>query len=194
MQTDLTWRTEHRKINQLVPHDRNPRKMSDQQISDLRASIEKFNLVELPAVDADNTILAGHMRLRVMELIGRGEEKIEVRVPNRKLTEAERQEYMLRSNKNIGEWDWSLLANLDESILLAAGFTQEELLVGFGLDDADKADVDAARISLLAVYPPEAPKLKERAQIHFESFEDYVKVKEAIEDGRITPDAMLRLL
>ncbi len=168
--------------------------MSDQQISDLRASIEKFNVVEIPAIDTDNTILAGHQRLKVMELIGRGEEEIEVRVPNRKLTEEERQEYMLRSNKNIGEWDWSLLSNLDESILLAAGFTQEEMLVGFGLDGADKADVEAGRINLLTVYPPEAPKLKDRAQIHFELFEDYLKVKEAIEDGRITPDAMLRLL
>lgn len=194
MQTDLAWRTERRKISELVPHDQNPRKMSDQQISDLRASIEKFNVVEIPAIDTDNTILAGHQRLKVMELIGRGEEEIEVRVPNRKLTEEERQEYMLRSNKNIGEWDWSLLSNLDESILLAAGFTQEEMLVGFGLDDADKADVEAGRINLLTVYPPEAPKLKDRAQIHFELFEDYLKVKEAIEDGRITPDAMLRLL
>ncbi|NBT86363.1 MAG: hypothetical protein EBT45_07735 [Alphaproteobacteria bacterium] len=38
-------------------------------------------------------------------------DKIEVRVPNRQLTAWEAEEYLIRSNKNSGEWDWERLAN-----------------------------------------------------------------------------------
>jgi len=131
--TDLTWRTERRRISDLVPHPNNPRKMSEEQVEQLRSSIERFNLVEIPAIDADNTILAGHQRLRVMQLIGRGEEEVEVRVPSRPLTPEERDEYLIRSNKNVGEWDFDLLANFDEPMLLATGFSKVELHERFGL-------------------------------------------------------------
>ena len=101
----LNWTTQKRKISELIGHPKNPRKISDKQIADLKASIQKFNFVEIPAIDTDNTILAGHQRLKIMQLLGRGNEEIDVRVPSRKLTEQEKDEYLLRSNKNTGEWD-----------------------------------------------------------------------------------------
>jgi len=85
----LKWTTANRKVNDLVPNDKNPRVMSEKQISDLKKSLTRFNLVELPAIDLDGKIVAGHQRLRVLQLLGRGEEIIEVRIPNRKLTKQE---------------------------------------------------------------------------------------------------------
>ncbi|MEK7556806.1 MAG: DNA modification methylase, partial [Patescibacteria group bacterium] len=119
----LTWKTEHRKVADLVPYEFNPRKISPEQAERLTASIEKFNLVEIPAINTDGVIVAGHQRLAIMKAIGRGAEIVDVRVPNRRLTEAEIQEYNLRSNKNTGEWDFELLAgHFDEGMLESVGF------------------------------------------------------------------------
>jgi len=121
----LSWTTEKRKIADLVPFPDNPRRLTEKQAVDLKKSLAKFDLVEIPAIDKDNKIIAGHQRLKLMVLDGRGEEVIDVRVPNRKLTDAEFLEYNLRSNKNTGEWDFDLLANWDEELLKDVGFDAE---------------------------------------------------------------------
>ena len=51
--TKLEWRTEKRLIKDLLPFDKNPRTMSDKQLNDLKRSLKKFNLVEIPAIDID---------------------------------------------------------------------------------------------------------------------------------------------
>ena len=123
----LSWKTERRKVSDLIPWDQNPRVMSKKQAEDLQRSVEKFDLVEIPAINTDQRVLAGHQRLMILKLLGRENEEIDVRVPNRKLTESEATEYNLRSNKNIGEWNWDLLANMEMPMLKEVGFTKEEL-------------------------------------------------------------------
>lgn len=119
----LTWKTERRKVADLVPYEFNPRKISPEQAERLTESIEKFNLVEIPAVNTDGVIIAGHQRLAIMKSIGRGAEVVDVRVPNRRLTEAELKEYNLRSNKNTGDWDFEILTgHFDEDMLKLVGF------------------------------------------------------------------------
>jgi len=124
----LAWHTEKRKINDLIPFERNPRLMTKKEARDLEESLEKFNLVEIPAINTDDMIIAGHQRLKLLQLKGRGGEEIDVRVPNRKLTKAELKEYNVRSNKNRAGWDWDMLANdYDIGDLLKYGFKEEEL-------------------------------------------------------------------
>ncbi len=123
----LEWRTERYRVNDLVPQEVNPRKITDKQMSDLTRSLKKFNLVEIPAIDLDGKILAGHMRIQSMKLLGRGEEMIDVRIPNRKLTEKESKEYLIASNKLGGDWDFDLLKSFDLNTLEFAGFTPIEL-------------------------------------------------------------------
>jgi DNA modification methylase len=127
MTTQLTWHTEVRIVNELVPYEKNPRTLSDKQREDLEASITKFNLVEIPAINTDNTIIAGHARLKIMQLLDRGKEEIDVRVPSRKLTKKEFEEYLLRSNKNTGSWDYELLKEFDTEFLLDIGFDDADL-------------------------------------------------------------------
>lgn len=105
----LEWYTEKRVVSQLIPYEYNPRKRTPERIQKLKESLEKFNLVEIPAINLDNTIIAGHQRVFALFEIGRGNEEIDVRVPNRKLTEEELKEYNIRSNIGIGEWDIDLL-------------------------------------------------------------------------------------
>lgn len=136
----LIWHTEKRKVKDLIPYERNPRQMTDKQKADLEESLKKFNLVEIPAINTDNTIIAGHMRLKIMMVLGRGEEEIDVRAPNRKLNQKELEEYNIRSNKNTGEWDWNMLGNFDEELLSDIGFTGDELDNIFKLEETDTFD------------------------------------------------------
>ena len=122
----LSWHTEQRKVSDLIPNSENPRKMCEKQAEELKKSLEKFNLAEIPAINTDNKIVAGHMRVATLQLLGRGDESIDVRVPNRKLTDKEYNEYLLRSNQNRGDWDWDILANsFDVNELINAGFDEE---------------------------------------------------------------------
>ena len=124
----MRWTTEKRKISDLLPMDCNPRQMTEKQNKDLERSLKKFDLVEIPAINTDNTILAGHQRLRIMAALGRGDEETDVRVPDRKLTETECKEYAVRSNKNVGQWDFEALANhFDSDALVEWGFEKAEL-------------------------------------------------------------------
>ncbi len=124
----LLWHTEKRRISDLLPYPKNPRKISQKQLNDLKKSLEKFDLVEIPAIDIDNTILAGHQRINLLSIIGRSDELIDVRVPNRKLTDEEFREYNIRSNKNTAGWDNDLLSEyFDFNELQDFGFTDKEL-------------------------------------------------------------------
>jgi DNA modification methylase len=134
MTKQIIWHTEKRRVNDLLPYEKNPRTMSDKQLSDLKTSIKKFNLAEIPAITIDHKILAGHQRIRVLQLLGRGEEEIDVRVPNRQLDEKEFKEYLLRSNSNHGSWDYSLLKEIDLDILLESGLNGDDLLQAFDND------------------------------------------------------------
>jgi len=102
--------------------------MSEKDISDLKKSFQKFNLVEIPVVDTDGKIVAGHQRIAVLQLLGRGEEMIDCRVPNRALTEDEYKQYLITSNKVHGDWDIQLLKdNFEIGTLLESGFNSDEI-------------------------------------------------------------------
>jgi len=138
---DLRWQTTQLKINDLIPFEGNPRQMTDFQATKLKRSLEKFNLVEIPAANLNGKILAGHMRLKIMQLLGRGQEIIDVRVPNRMLTEEEEKDYLLTSNHATGEWDFDALAAFDETLLKEVGFSSKELDRIFDLKGGDEDDV-----------------------------------------------------
>lgn len=123
----LEWKTIQKTVDELVPQKINPRMITDKQMSDLTRSLKKFNLVEIPAIDFDGKILAGHQRIKSLKILGRGDELIDCRVPNRKLTERESKEYLIASNKLGGDFDYELLKSFDFETLEFAGFNQIEL-------------------------------------------------------------------
>ncbi|MAZ66170.1 MAG: hypothetical protein CMF25_03595 [Kangiellaceae bacterium] len=123
----LQWRTEVRAVDELIPQAINPRTITDKQMSDLKKSLKKFGLAEIPAIDADGSILAGHQRVKALKLLGKGSEKIDVRIPNRKLTKAEANQYLISSNKLGGDWDLEALKSFDLDLLTDSGFDDLEL-------------------------------------------------------------------
>lgn len=123
----LTWRTEKRKVNDLLPYSKNPRQISKEQMAQLKKSLKKFGLVEVPAIDIDGKIVAGHQRVKALQLLGHGQSEIDVRIPNRKLTKEEFDQYLISSNKITGDWDFEVLKAFDLDMLLDIGFDKKEL-------------------------------------------------------------------
>ena len=138
----LLWHNEKRKLSELIPYDKNPRQLTKKQHSDLTKSLKKFGLAEIPAINTDNIICAGHQRIMILKEQTNGNDlEIDVRVPNRKLTAKEFQEYNIRSNKNLGEFDFEILANdfeMDE--LIEWGFTDFDF--GTGDPEAEQKEYD----------------------------------------------------
>lgn len=125
----LKWETKKVKVKDLIQLDINPRKISEEKKQKLVESLEKFNLVEIPAVNTDLQIIGGNQRVTALLLVGRGEEEIDVRFPNRKLTKKEVKEYAIISNTHAGEFDFDILD------LEFADISIEE--IGFEIDGWD---------------------------------------------------------
>jgi len=144
----ISWKTEKRKLNELRPWERNPRQATEKQWQDLERSLEKFSLADPLIINKDNTIIGGHFRWKVLK--EKGIEEVDVRVPDEQLSEKEVEELNVRLNKNLGEWDYDLLANFDEDLLKGIGFGDEELDEIFGIETADEFDVEEELEKVLA--------------------------------------------
>jgi len=128
MAKKLQWSTERRKVKDLIRYEKNPRTLSPIQLEGLQRSLRKYNLAELPCINTDGTLVAGNQRVLALSLLGRDEEEIEVRVPNRPLSDKEFRDYLLTSNRSGADWDWTKLAeDFDLGELLTAGFNDADL-------------------------------------------------------------------
>ena len=136
----IIWHTEKRKVKELIAWERNPREMTEKQAQDLKTSIEKFNLMSIPVINSDNLLISGHQRVNILKLLKRDDEEIDVRVPNRSLSDKEIEEANIRENKNLGQWDFDALANFDEELLKDVGFESKELDRIFQLDSTPEDD------------------------------------------------------
>ncbi len=113
----------------------NPRKWDKQQAEDLKQSLERFGQVD-PLIcnnhpDRMNFLIGGHFRLEMMKEMGFKEvDVVYVNIP-----EIEREkELNLRLNKNLGEFDLSLLQDFNEVLLTDVGFSNEEMDEIFEID------------------------------------------------------------
>jgi DNA modification methylase len=127
---NITWRNEKRKIRDLVPYSANPRQITQQQALDLKASLERFGVVAPIIVNTNNTIIGGHQRTKILEALINADPDylVDVRIPDREMTDEEVRELNIRLNKNVAEWDFDVLANnfnMDE--LFNWGFDKSEL-------------------------------------------------------------------
>jgi ParB-like chromosome segregation protein Spo0J len=136
---NIQWRNEKRKLSQLIPYEKNPRILSTEEKERLKKSLTKFDLAEIPAIDTDNKIVAGHQRIMILKEIKGPEHEIDVRIPNRKLTQEEFDEYLIRSNKNSGEWDFQKLATeFEMDDLLEWGFEAND----FKMPEVEDLDME----------------------------------------------------
>ena len=138
----ITWSTESRQLGDLRLFDKNPRTLRSKARMELIESIEKFDLAEIPVVNHDNVVIAGNQRVTILKEQRGPAYEIPVRVPSRQLTDDECKEYLLRSNKNTGEWDFGKLSDhFEPEMLLDVGFTTDDF-AGKDMEEEEKAEVE----------------------------------------------------
>lgn len=96
------------KVADLVPYERNPRKIPQQAVDDVKESFMQCGVIDPIEIDEDNVILSGHTRrLAALEL---KLDKVDaLRVTG--LSDEQKRKYRLLANKT-GErsgWDYELL-------------------------------------------------------------------------------------
>lgn len=128
-------------INELRPAEYNPRHWNEKAINDLTQSIKEFGLVDPIIVNSapnrKNIIIGGHFRLKIAKDLGYKEVPVfYINIPDEK----KEKELNLRLNKNLGEWDYDLLASFDEEVLKISGFESEELDKIFQLESNPEDD------------------------------------------------------
>jgi len=136
MQEDIVWKNETRKVIDLIPASYNPRKLSDEQKEQIKKSLDKFNLADPIIINLDNKIIGGHQRILILKELE--VENVDVRVPNRQLTDEEEKELNIRLNKNSGEWENKLLIDFGKDFLSKIGFSNNELYEIFKNEEEEK--------------------------------------------------------
>ena len=143
MEASNQLKIEHVKISKLKAATYNPRTWSEETKKQLTDSISQFGLVDPllvnGAANRKNIVIGGHFRLHIAKELGFKE------VPVVYLDiqdEAREKELNLRLNKALGEWDWELLSEFDESLLVDVGFSSEELDTIFDIEVEEPENFD----------------------------------------------------
>ena len=138
-------------INDLISAEYNPRQLSKDQYKQIKDSISRFGLVDPIIINKNkerkNIIVGGHQRVKVATDLDYKEVPcIEV-----DLTYDKERELNIRLNKNTGDWDYDILADMFEMDDLQlwgfseedlVGYAPEEIKIGKTDDDAIPEDVD----------------------------------------------------
>lgn len=167
-------KTELIKISKLKLLDRNPRRITKEQMDKLCRSIEadpnflqcrpvlvnclhvEVSKGDLVRYDEILHVYAGNQRVRAAKKLGMKEIPCIVEYDLDKETVKKR---MVQDNKTYGEWDWDILANeFDIEMLLDSGFTADEL-VG-SVQDIDTNEDKENRKDEEVLEPPKDPKTK----------------------------------
>ena len=148
------------KISELKPALYNPRKWSEGAIEQLTESIKRYGLVDPilcnGAKSRKNVVIGGHFRLKIAKDL-----KLES-VPVVYIDiadEAKERELNIRLNKNLGEWDYDLLKDFDESLLTDIGFDSQELdeIYNFDIDTPEQFNLKE-ELEKLNIHKVEAQK------------------------------------
>lgn len=118
-------------VDSLVPYARNARTHSDEQVSQIAASINEWGWTVPVLIDPDGGIIAGHGRIMAAQRLGI--EEVPCMIADG-WSDAQKQAYIIADNKlalNSG-WDNEMLA-VEFKELDGLGFDLQ--LTGFGLDE-----------------------------------------------------------
>lgn len=145
MNTSDQLKIEHIQISKLKPATYNPRKWDDDQLAKLMESIKSFGFVDPVIVNGAETrrniVIGGHFRLAAAARLGIKEVPVVyLTIPD----DGREKELNLRLNKTSGSWDYTMLAEFDESLLVDIGFESTELDMVFDieLDEPDNFDIN----------------------------------------------------
>ncbi len=122
----LIWHTEQRLIDSLKNWDKNPRLISKQGLARLEQKIIKNGFHDVLIADVDGLVLSGNQRRRILQKLNVKE--VTVLLPNRPLTDDEKNSIALESNFHEGDWDFEGLKSFKLDLLGDIGFDKNELM------------------------------------------------------------------
>lgn len=152
-----------KQVESLIPYARNSRTHSDEQVSQIAASIKEFGFTNPVLIDEDGGIIAGHGRVMAARKLGLVDVPV---ITMAGLTKFQKMAYIIADNKialNAG-WDDEMLrveletlneASFDLSVL---GFSDDEL--GLFLDDGMGIDASGLTDDDQVPEPPIEPTSK----------------------------------
>lgn len=117
-------------LYKIKPLENNPRTITKTDYERLKSRLEKRGHHSVLVLDHHGVLLSGNQRLKAMEELGWDEAT--VLVPQRDMTEEERQDVIINSNISSGTFDMDILANE----------YMEELVIDAGLIDKLPDDID----------------------------------------------------
>ena len=103
MDLDRKLQIVYRKVEDLIPYERNSRTHSEEQIEKVVASIKEFGWTNPILIDEEQGIIAGHGRLEAAKRLGMKEVPVLVLTG---LTEAQKRAYIIADNKLALEAGW----------------------------------------------------------------------------------------
>ena len=181
-------------VKAIRPYPNNPRKISEEAVKAVAASIRAFGFLTPITINPKGFILAGHTRHKAAQLLGL--ERVPCVVVDQ-LEENQEKAYRIADNKTaeLSKWDFSKLEeevqsidfdalnaaidNLDFSELSSAEIQFDEIdfeSLGFKPHELDALDTDADVSELLATFDETSP-VRERER-------EREEVQRAKEEGR----------
>ena len=98
-------------LKELVHNERNPRYIKSKKHRELMDSLKEFpemKLIREIVIDENNLLLAGDKRVYALEELGYADVTVK-QVFN--LTDAQKDEFIVKDNVHNGEWDTDIIAN-----------------------------------------------------------------------------------
>tara|TARA_R110002096_G_scaffold50015_5_gene131748 strand:- start:1269 stop:2828 length:1560 start_codon:yes stop_codon:yes gene_type:complete len=135
------YKTELRKISNLIPYINNSRIHGENQIKQIAASIREFGFTNPLLIDSSNNVIAGHGRLKACELLDINEVPCIVLTG---LTDAQKKALVIADNKiaENSSWDEDVL-KLEIETIKELDFDFDIDLLGFDADELNDLDLNS---------------------------------------------------
>jgi len=174
------------RIDEISNHERNPKQHPDKQIRLLEESIKRFGWTNPVILSADNTILAGHARVKAAIAAGNDT----VPCIRTKLTGAEADAYLLADNRlsDIAPYDRDildeLLGGLPDDLVELTGFEVNAIDSYLDSNESNSAEVILENTEETA-YSPNLKPVFSNPQVSNEDLEQAREIIEHVTDKNV---------
>lgn len=110
---EITWKVATVKVCDLIPYTNNPRKITKAAFNTLVANIKANGYTNRLITDGHGVILGGNQRLEALKKLKIDE--VEVLVPDRELTQEQKDRINVSDNVHAGTWDTDMLSTFFEA-------------------------------------------------------------------------------
>lgn len=179
----------YKSVKELIPYARNSRTHSDEQISQIMASISEFGFTNPILTDGKNGIIAGHGRVMAAQRMGIYE------VPTIELshlTEAQKKAYIIADNKlalNSG-WDEDML-KLELLELKEMEFDISDFGFDFEFEDMEVSEEEFGQKNKEV----DVNSYEDIMELKFKlSFNEYEEAREKLKEIANSPENALKIL